>query len=171
MCGQINCVRTCLLIGATLVLVAACGDSSTGSATTPPAPSPTSSGPSIAEDLTFTGALSGHLASGSAGDTYVCAATGGSFVAGPILGSLAGSQVELNIVKLSFKGAGIYSPVGVSFDVGSDHYYPVTGAPGSLVVASDLQSGTLDIALAVNTDPNQSVAHVSGAWRCPPGGS
>jgi hypothetical protein len=84
---------------------------------------------------------------------------------------VADKQVELNITKISFTGAGTYSPAGVSFDVDTSHYYPATGAPGTLVVDSDLQSGTLDINLAVNTDPNTVVAHVSGTWRCPPGGS
>lgn len=154
-----------------LIALSGCG----GGATTPPnglsSTSPAASAPGSAEDLTFTGRLSGHLASGSAGDAYVCAATGGSFVAGPILGTLGGQQIELNIVKLGFTGAGSYAPGGVSFDVGSDHYYPVTGAAGTLVVAPGLRSGTVDIDLAVNTDPSHVVAHVRGAWRCPPGGS
>lgn len=109
------------------------------------------------------------MSAGSPGDAYVCASSGGSFVAGPILGTVAGRQVELNVVKLSFTGAGSYTAGGVSFDVGSDHYYPASGAPGVLVVAPDLQSGTVDIDLAVNTDPNHAVAHVGGTWRCPPG--
>lgn len=151
--------------------VAGCGERTT---TPPPASPPSSSsanGPSAQEDLTFTGRLSGRLSSGSAGDAYVCAATGGSFVAGPILGTIAGQQVELNIVKLAFTGAGTYAPGGVSFDVGTDHYYPATGAAGALVVAPDLQSGSVDIDLAVNTDAGHAVAHVRGTWRCPPGGS
>ena len=68
--------------------------SATATATASPAPA----GASVTEDLTFTGAVSGHLAAGTAGDAYACAATGGSCVAGPILGTLGGSQVELNIV-------------------------------------------------------------------------
>jgi hypothetical protein len=156
---------------AVLIAVAACGASSATPSPASASPSPSAPGPTVQEDLTFTGTLSGHLASGSAGDTYVCAATGGAFVAGPILGTVAGQQIELNIVKLSFTGAGSYSPGGVSLDIGSDHYYPATGAAGALVIAPDLRSGTVDIDLAVNTDPNHAVAHVRGAWRCPPGGS
>jgi hypothetical protein len=157
------------IAGVAMLAVVACG----GSGTTSPSPSQSASAAaaSVPEDLTFSGRLSGHEASGTAGDTYVCAATGGSFVAGPILGTVGGQQVEMNIVKLSFTGAGTYAPGGVSFDVGSDHYYPATGATGTLVVAGDLQSGTVDIDLAVNTDPDHAVAHVRGAWRCPPGGS
>lgn len=152
--------------------LSACGaPSSAGGDAKTPAASPSASSPSVAEDLTFSGALAGRMTSASAGDTYVCASTGGSFVAGPILGTVAGQQVELNITKLAFTGPGTYSPGGVSFDVATSHYYPATGAPGSLVVASDLRSGTVDVSLAVNTDPNTAVAHVTGTWRCPPGGS
>jgi len=120
--------------------------------------------------MTFTGALSGRMSSGTAGDAYVCAGSGGSFVAGPILGDVAGQQVEMNITDLSFHGPGSYAAGGVSFDADSDHYYPATGATGTLVIAPDQRSGTVDIALAVNTDPSRVVAHVTGAWRCPPAG-
>jgi len=43
-----------------------------------------------------------------------------------------------------------------------------SGTDSSLVVASDLRSGTVDIDLAVNSDPKTVVGHVRGAWRCPP---
>lgn len=102
------------------------------------------------------------------GDTYVCAGTIGSFVAGPIVGEVAGRQVTLNITKLSFHGSGTYEAGGVGFDVGPDHYFPTIANPGTLVVASDLRSGTVDMDLAVNSDPNTKVGHVSGSWRCPP---
>ena len=167
-------LRIAVLAAAILAagLPGACGaPSSAGGDAKTPAASPSASSPSVAEDLTFSGALAGRMTSGSAGDTYVCASTGGNFVAGPILGTVAGQQVELNITKLSFTGPGTYTPGGVSFDVATSHYYPATGAPGSFVVASDLQSGTIDINLAVNTDPNTVVARVTGTWRCPPGGS
>lgn len=108
------------------------------------------------------------MSSGSGGDLYVCASAGGSFVAGPILGDVGGLQVEMNITTLPFKGAGTYKPGGVSFDSSADHYYPATGAAGTLVVAADLRSGTVDISLAANTDPDAVVGHVSGSWRCPP---
>jgi hypothetical protein len=122
----------------------------------------------VAEDLSFTGPLSGRMTSASAGDMYLCASTGGAFAAGPILGDVGGRQVDMNIVTVPFHGAGSYSAGGVSFDTGNDHYYPATGTAGTLVVAADLRSGTLDIGLAANTDPNTVVGHVSGAWRCPP---
>jgi hypothetical protein len=109
------------------------------------------------------------MSAGTAGNGYACASTGGAFTAGPILGTVGAVQVELNIVKVPFHGAGSYPPGGVSFDAGADHYYPATGAAGSLVVAADLRSGTVDINLAVNTDPNTVVGHAGGAWRCPAG--
>lgn len=168
---RIDGLAACAIGCVALLAVGGCGQSAPTPALASPPASSSAAGPSAPEDLTFTGSLSGHLSSGTAGDAYVCAATGGSFVAGPILGSVAGRQIELNIVKLSFTGAGAYSAGGVSFDVGTDHYYPAMGAAGRLVIAPDLASGTVDMDLAANTDPNRSVAHVRGAWRCPPGGS
>lgn len=73
----------------------------------------------------------------------------------------------MNIVKISFHGAGTYPAGGVGFDVGSDHYFPASGTDSTLVVASDLRSGAVDIDLAVNSDPKTVVGHVKGAWRCP----
>ncbi len=108
------------------------------------------------------------MASGSAGDAYVCASTGGNFVAGPIIGDVGGQQVEMNIVKLSFQGAGSYPAGGVSFDSGTDHFYPATGTNSVVVVGADLRSGTLDIQLAANSNPNAVAGHAAGSWRCPP---
>jgi hypothetical protein len=159
------------LLLAALLATVGCGESTASAGGRLPAASPQASAASASEDLSFSGALSGRMTSGTAGDTYICASAGGSFVAGPILGTVADKQVELNITKLSFTGAGSYAPGGVSFDVDASHYYPATGAPGTLVVAPDLKSGTVDINLAVNTDPDTVVAHVSGMWRCPSGGS
>ena len=122
----------------------------------------------MAEDLTFTGAQSGHLSTAHRGDTNVCAGSQSSLAAGPIVGDVGGKEVTLNIVKISFHGAGTYPAGGVGFDVGSDHYFPATGTDSSLLVASDLRSGAVDIDLAVNSDPKTVVGHVKGAWRCPP---
>src|SRR5581483_4331891 len=156
-----------------VTIVGGCGE---GSAVPPPAspsiaPVTASAGESAAEDLTFSGALTGRVTAGAPGDAFVCATTAGSFVAGPILGTLEGAQIELNIVLLSFHGAGTYPPQGVSFDVALHHYYAAAGASGQLAIAPDLMSGTLDVALAADTDPNHAVAHVTGAWRCPKGGT
>lgn len=155
---------------AAVLTAAACGGgaSSAGGASSPAASAPASSATGeIAEDLTFTGALSGHLTAAHRGDTYVCAGSSGSFVAAPIVGDVSGKEVSLSITKISFHGAGTYDAGGVGFDVGSDHYFPTIANPGTLVVASDLRSGTVDMDLAVNSDPNTKVGHVSGSWRCP----
>jgi hypothetical protein len=154
-----------------LVGVAGCGGGSptAGTGSTPKAATPSAASGSIAEDLTFTGPLAGHMSSGKRGDTYVC--TGGTtqFVAGPIVGDVAGKQVSLNIVKISFHGPGIYAGGGVGFDEGSNHYFPATGTSQSgFVVNADLRSGTMNLDLAANSDPNTVVGHVSGSWRCPP---
>lgn len=160
-----------VLVSCVALSLAACGGgqpAAGGTSSPAAASSPSSTGDTIAEDLTFTGALAGHMDTGHRGDTYVCASTGGSYVAGPIVGDVGAKEVQLNITKISFHGAGTYPAGGVSFDVNGDHYYPGLGNPGTLVVASDLRSGTVDIALAANEDPNTIVGHVSGTWRCPP---
>lgn len=163
-----------LVVTAVLVLVAAaCGGSnspSAGSSSQSPASSP-SAAPSatIAEDLTFTGALAGHMTSAGRGDTYVCTGSSTQFVAGPIVGDVGGKNVSMSITKISFHGPGSYPGGGVGFDEGSNHYFPATGSSQTgLVVSADLRSGSVDLDLAANSDPNTVVGHVSGTWRCPP---
>jgi len=151
--------------------LAACGTAASPgpAAGSSPVSSPAPSSGSIAEDLTFTGALAGHMGSGHRGDTYVCTGSAKQFVAGPIVGDVGGKQVLLNIVKITFHGPGSYPGGGVSFDEGSNHYFPATGASQSgLVVNADLRSGSFDLDLAGNSDPNTVVGHVSGSWHCPP---
>jgi hypothetical protein len=157
-----------LAIGVSTLVLLACSACGGGTSTASGGSSPSSSNGQVAEDLTFTGALSGHMSSAHRGDTYVCAGSTSSLAAGPIVGDVGGKAVTMNIVKITFHGAGTYPAGGVGFDVGADHYFPATGTNSTLVVASDLRSGTVDIALAVNSDPNTVVGHVTGAWRCPP---
>jgi hypothetical protein len=164
-------------IVATAVLVAtvaaACGTASTpgpSGAGSSPASSPSAaSSATIAEDLTFTGPLAGHMTSARRGDTYVCTGSSTQFVAGPIVGDVGGKNVAMSITKISFHGPGSYPGGGVGFDEGSNHYFPATGASQTgLVVNADLRSGSLDLDLAANSDPNTVVGHVKGTWRCPP---
>jgi hypothetical protein len=166
-----NLTRLTIVFLSAGVLAIACGSASPnrgGAATTSAATTPSSSSGQVSEDLTFTGAITGHMGSAHRGDTYVCASTGGSYVAGPIVGDVAGKQMTMNVTKVSFRGAGTYPAGGVGFDVGPDHYFPATGSQSSLVVNADLRSGTVTIDLAANSDPNSVVGHVSGTWRCPP---
>ena len=160
------------MVATALFATSGCGasTSSNGAGATPTvAGTPASAAGVIAEDLTFTGAVAGHMASAHRGDTYVCTGGATQFVAGPIVGDVSGQQVTLNITKITFSGPGSYPGGGVGFDVGSNHYYPATGASQTgLVVNSDLRSGTMDLDLAANSDPKTVVGHVSGTWRCPP---
>ncbi len=130
----------------------------------------------MSEDLTFSGALTGHLTKGHRGDTYVCA--GGNFVGnnpntkgqlaiGPIVGDLGGQQVLMKITKIDYHGPGSYDAGGVSFDVGKDHYYPASAPSGTLTVNSDGRGGTVTMDLAVNSAPTTTVGHVQGTWQCP----
>ena len=161
-----------LISTAALVGLAGCGTvTGNGGAGSSPtiAGTPASAAGTIAEDLTFTGKLSGHMTSAHRGDTYVCTGSSVQFVAGPIVGDVSGQLVSLNITKITFHGPGAYPGGGVGFDVGADHYFPATGAsPTGLVVNADLRSGTMHLALAANSDPNTVVGNVVGTWRCPP---
>jgi hypothetical protein len=157
-----------LVLGGIVALACGGGGNAASGSTPSSAASPSAAGGKVAEDLTFTGPLAGHMSSGVRGDTYICASTGASYVVGPIVGDVGGKQVSMNITKISFKGPGSYPAGGVGFDVGSDHYYPATGAAQSeLVVNADLRSGTVNIDLAANSAPSTVVGHVSGTWRCP----
>src|SRR5258708_34231983 len=75
--------------------LAACGTAASPgpAAGSRPVSSPAPSSGSIAEDLTFTGALAGHMGSGHRGDTHVCTGSPKQFVAGPSLGDLGGEPV------------------------------------------------------------------------------
>jgi len=108
------------------------------------------------------------MSSAHRGDTYVCAGSQSSLAAGPIVGDVGGKEVTINIVKISFHGAGTYPAGGVGFDAGSDHYFPATGTDSSLVVAPDLRSGSLDIDLAVNSDPIDGRRPRQGGMALPP---
>jgi hypothetical protein len=133
----------------------------------------------VAEDLVFSGALSGHMTAGRRGDVYVCAGgnvappsaatqTNNSALAiGPIVGDVGGTQVQMNIVRLSYGGPGSYDAAGVGFDAGANHYYQVRGQAGSFTVNPDGRGGSVDMDLAVNGDPTTAVGHVQGTWQCP----
>src|SRR5579859_4146911 len=99
-------IQSLLSFGLAIALLAGCGGATPTpgpgamtSAPTSAAASSPAAGPAgeVAEDLTFSGALSGHLTKGHRGDNYVCA--GGNFVpsnpnttgqlaVGPIVGDL-----------------------------------------------------------------------------------
>src|SRR5437879_6717903 len=112
-----------------LVLLAsvACGSSNPGPSTTSGGSSPSSGNGQVAEDLTFTGALSGHMTSAHRGDTYVC--TGGqvpinnsnvgagALTIGPILGSMGGSEYTINLVMLNYHGPDTYPGTTGAFSI------------------------------------------------------
>jgi len=51
------------------------------------------------------------MSSAHRGDTYVCTGSASSLAIGPIVGDVGGKAVTMNIVKISFHGAGTY-PAG-----------------------------------------------------------
>jgi hypothetical protein len=130
----------------------------------------------VAEDLTFSGDLSGHMAKAHRGDMYVCAGgefvhqnpnTTGQLAAGPFVGAVGGKEVQMSIVRIDYHGPGAYDASGVSFDVGADKYYKVTTVPGSLTVSPGGRGGKVTMDLAANAAPAVTVGHVQGTWQCP----
>ena len=178
-----------LVLAAVLAGVAGCGGptgSGSGSGSAPAGSAGSASGGDIAENLTFTGTIAGHLSRGRRGDVYVCtvgsyqpgkSGSSGNLLVGPILGDVNGTTYQLNIAKLQFHGPGRYDASGVNVSVAGDPgkgtYGPTaragsTSYDGTLVVNEDLRSGTIDMDLALNGATNPPVAHLRGDWRCPP---
>jgi hypothetical protein len=133
----------------------------------------------VPEDLNFSGALSGHLTKAHRGNAYICAGgnllpknpnTTGQLAVGPIVGALGGKEVQLNITKIDYHGPGTYNAGGVSFEVGTDHYFPVSAPSGTVTVNPDGRSGTVTVDLALNGKTTSPVGHVQGAWQCPADG-
>ena len=119
------------------------------------------------------------MTKGHRGNTYVCsggnfvpktASANGSLAVGPIVGDVDGKTIQMNITKISYHGPGSYDAGGVSFNVGSDHYFPANAPSGTLTVSQDGRGGTVKIELAKNSAPGTVVAHVEGAWHCPADG-
>ncbi len=114
------------------------------------------------EDLTFTGAVSGHMTNGRTGDTYTCEPT----TTGPIVGNVGGSDYAFSYRAETAKGAGSYrayaqiSPVGdKSVVYASDNIF--------ITINPDRRSGVVEGQLHNLKDVLQTVT-VSGTWNCPP---
>jgi hypothetical protein len=128
------------------------------------------------EDLTFSGALSGHLTKAHRGNAYLCAGgnllpnnptTTGQLAVGPIVGDLGGEDVQLSITKIDYHGPGTYNAGGVIFKVGGANYFPVSAPSGAVTVNPDGRSGTIKVDVAVNGATTGTVGHVQGSWQCP----
>lgn len=114
------------------------------------------------EGLVFSGAVSGKMAEGERGNTYVCLPTS----TGPIVGKIGDKEYTFEFVSLNAKGAGTYrATVQIGELNNQDVYYASSEA--SITINSDLRSGTVSGALANLKDSSQ-IVNISGSWACPP---
>ncbi len=156
---------------------------SSDSATPPAAAStPASGAGATPEDLTFTGAVTGHMAAGRKGGVYVCGKLGPRFIADPIEGDIGGAPFDVSItIADGYKGPGSYQStreltpgsgyaaltIGLATPgSGTKEWVNGTGA-NTVVVNSDEHSGTVSADLH-STRNAPGTVHVAGAWRCPP---
>lgn len=157
-------------------------DTATGGAPAGAPAADAGAGGGTPEDLTFAGAVSGHLTRGRKGDVYFCGKLGPRFVADPIEGEIDGTPYDFSITigdgdegpgthtsaKELTPGSG-YAAVTVGLahpGSGTKDWASRPGA-GSVTVNADQRSGTVNSDLAP-TGKATGAAHVTGTWRCPP---
>jgi hypothetical protein len=156
-----------LLSGLALVL-AACGagagpGGSAGSG---------SSGGALSQDLTFSGAVAGHITSA----TGVCVSAGPDYSAN-VFGQQGGKTFtfQVHIQHPAWHGAGTYpSRLTLAANL-SENTAQVTTATevftslnstGSLTVDSALKAGTIDMGMTKGGAAGAAEAHAKGRWRC-----
>src|SRR2546427_12749369 len=93
------------------VAVSACGGSSAPPSNTaatsngsPPASTPSTVAGGTVEDLTFEGAVAGHMTAGHRGGAYSCGKLGSTWTAGPIEGDIAGRAYDMDVRVSGYKG-------------------------------------------------------------------
>jgi hypothetical protein len=178
------------LVALALIACAACSSGGSGNKNTAPRPvsntvaaSTTTTVPGTAEQLTFTGAITGEMTSAHPGpqtsDT-LCTKGIWNFV-GPVADK--DYKVEMQMAT-GYKGPGTYSTgeltpgsgvsqiqLQVSESVGPDQtppqYYVAVPGKVKLTVASDERSGEVDAELRPLQGADTNV-HVNGQWACLP---
>ncbi|GDY28604.1 hypothetical protein [Gandjariella thermophila] len=130
-----------------------------------------------AENLTFTGAVSGTMRKATAGSVYTCLITPGkALLVGPITGDVDGRNYDVQFkMVFGYHGAGSYllapdphsggAVNNIILQVsptGQDDLYSVASA-GTLTVDGE-RTGTMDVTLAGKLGQ----IHLSGSWTCPP---
>ena len=179
-------VAVCAATAATIACRGS-GKDTAASADAAPAPdaapaAPAAPGDATPEDLTFTGAVAGHMTTAHKGGGSFCGALGPRFIADPIEGDVGDSALDFSVtIADGFKGPGAYTS-GKELTPGSGVASVLIGLakPGStgkefvnstgantVTVNADGRSGTVSADVHAIKNP-RSVVHVSGAWRCPP---
>ncbi len=116
---------------------------------------------SVPEDLTFSGAINGHMTSGHKGNTYVCAPA----TTGPIVGSVGGTDYTFEYRSLGASNPGNYMAYVQIGTLDQKTYWGADNTP--LTLNADKRSGSVQGDLH-NLSNNAEVVHISGSWTCPP---
>jgi hypothetical protein len=149
------------------MLLAACG----GFGGTSGSGSGSGSG-ALAQDLTFSGAISGHVMSA----TGVCVVAGGDYSAN-VFGRPGGQTFNflIYIRHPAWHGAGTYAARLILDATTTENTAQVTTATdvytslnstGSLTVDAGLKSGSIDMGMTKGGALGAAQAHAKGRWRC-----
>jgi len=152
------------------LLLAACGGSD-GTGGSGGSGSGSGSG-ALAQDLTFSGAISGHVTSA----TGVCVVAGSDFSAS-VFGRPGGQTLafQVYIRHPAWHGAGTY-PARLTLDAATTEntaqvttatdVYTSLNSTGSLTVDAGLKSGSIDMGMTKGGALGAAQAHAKGRWRC-----
>ncbi len=169
--------------GLALLLLGGCSAMSSGSPSPTPsasesavsAPVPTPSGVAWAEDLTFSGELTGHMTGivpNEAGQRSQCTGPGSKSSgqwALKLFGQVANGVYGLVVTANPYRGPGAYTAVAAKVQVFSADQQQVwqsqAGDPVSFSVANDEETGSLDTVLT-NLADGKTKMHVTGTWSC-----
>jgi len=170
-----------VLAGVLSAALPGCGGGGAGTpspsapASPPPAVTPSAAAHNWEEDLTFTGDLSGRMATVVASaPNQVSECTGANSKAAgawssAIYGDLGGTVYGVVVVAGQYRGPGTYKDAGVSVQVTAvDHsrvWQSVAADPVTFTVNADETSGTLDATLD-NLTTGKTSLRVSGTWTC-----
>lgn len=165
---------TAVLVAIALAGCGGSGDSDpVASASGGPRALPTAASQTVPVDLTFAGAVSGHVTSAKTGPKFECGTP--TF---PDVFILSDLEVELDakVWALSVVANGYTGPGRITADIAvtlADPNDPTGGFVGTdrdtteMTINDDTRSGTTKDTLFRSTSGDTVTVQVSGTWRCP----
>jgi hypothetical protein len=172
-----------VVLAALTLVIAGCGPLGGGSPKAAPIPNtspvstPQAGPPAAAQDLTFSGDLSGTLTTlvaNDAGEQSSCTGVGSRAQnewTSTLDGYLGSAVYSVVVVAKPYRGPGSYDSSAVTVEVNSvddkQVWQSSTGDPVTFSVARNELTGTLQATLH-SADTNQPSLKVTGSWSCEP---
>ena len=172
-----------VVLTALTLVIAGCGPIGGGAPKAAPIPNtspvstPASGPPGAAQNLTFSGDLSGTLTSlvaNDPGEQSSCTGVGSRAQnewTSTLDGYLGSAVYSLVVVAKPYRGPGTYDSSAVTVEVNSvddkQVWQSSTGDPVSFSVARNELSGTLQATLH-NANTGQPSLNITGSWSCEP---